>query len=657
MLLRYAFAHDWLYNELSDANRTTIQNTLIQRTRESYEAAMNLHNVNGDNWWRNSYMHNHWSNNIGALGVASLVLEEEHPEATTWLNYAIDMYKKDSYILSQIREGSWHESIRYQAFKFQKSLPFYYNLERIKGINLIPEEYFQNYIYWKLYNHLPGTARYAINFADIYPNNWFDYAQHSILRFMANRYDNGHAEWLAQKILSLSGSRSDYWRPYYVYEFFYYNPSIQLDPPDDLPLDKTFDDLGIVTWRTGWGDDDLVFGLKSSAYGGKFNTNSYVNNQYPFDASDARAHVGHDHPDANTFYLYKGSVDLASEKDRYQVFVTDNHNTILVDQQEQFRLDWQIWPSIRNNLDNIDGKIKAVYTTPDFNYLSADATNLYREKIDNVTPGASVINEFTRHVIFAKPNYLIMVDNLRSDTTHRYDWIYHVSESGSISVENDWIKGDANGNDILGINVLSPNGFLYDLGSSSGKPYIRIRPQTNVADTRFVNVLFPTTSAEWNNKPATSLLGKTDQGAGIRVYLDGTQDHVIKYGSANEISIDEYRLKGNMASVVKDSSSNLQKIFLVNGTGLSDTNGNRELAQSLNNKTFEAVFSGSTLSLYGNNLQGLKIYAPDVNSSEVTVNGEYVIISISGNYITIDSNNPVPDYESPMPPSNLRIIN
>jgi hypothetical protein len=634
MLLAFVIAYDWLYNDLSTADRTTIQNALIQRTGESYEAASSPGYVSDwNNWWRFQYLHNHWSNNVGALGVASLVLEGEHSEATTWLDYAIAEYQKDSHILSGIQDGTWHESLRYQAFKFQKSLPFYYNLERIKGINLIPDEFFENYIYWRIYNYLPGTEKYAFTFADVWPNTWFDYAPYSILRFMASRYDNGYAEWMAQHILAQPGSRDSYWVPYGVYEFFYYDPTVTPTPPTDLPLDRTFDDLGIVTWRTGWGDNDLVFGIKSSAYGGRFGSDSYFNGDYPYDDPEISygTHTGHDHPDANTFYLYKGSTDLATEKDRYQVFVTSNHNTILVDQEGQYRPRYT-----SDTYADTDGKITAVYETSDFNYVVADATNTYRERDLthwNYAPGDWKITEFTRHVIFAKPDYLVMVDNLRSDTDHRYDWIYHVSESGSISVENNWIKGDANGNDILGINVLSPSGFLYETGDSDGKPYIRTRPPTNAADTRFINVLYPTTSSQWSNKPSINLLGNTDQGAGVRVSLDGNQDHIFRYGTAEEITIGEYTLRGEVASILRDGSGTLKKIFLGNGNLLSDANGN--LVQSPDKKTFEAVYSGASLALHGNGLGGLTIYAPSVDVNQVTVNGQQTEAARNGDYITV----------------------
>jgi len=58
-------------------------------------------------------------------------------------------------------------------------------------------------------------------------------------------------------------------------------------PPDNLPLDRTFSDIECVIWRTGWEQDDLVFGLKCGAYGGKFFRDNYLAKEYPF--TDTRA--------------------------------------------------------------------------------------------------------------------------------------------------------------------------------------------------------------------------------------------------------------------------------------------------------------------------------------------------------------------------------
>jgi hypothetical protein len=252
-----------------------------------------------------------------------------------------------------------------------------------------------------------------------------------------------------------------------------------------------------------------------------------------------------------------------------------------------------------------------------------------------------VLSEFTRYVLFAKPDYLVMVDDIRSATTHRYDWVCHTAEGGAITVEGDWVKGAANGEDVLGVKVLAPSGFAYETGistheyTSHEKPYVRVRPATNVADTRFVTLLYPTDEASWGSKPAVSLLGDTGQAVGVRIALDGTQDHLIRYGTEESVTVGEYVLAGAVASAFKDSGGNLTRLFLGNGRTVSDSGGARVLIESQRAITVEAIYSGSALALYGEDLYGLKIYGPDVDVDRVTINDQEAVATKIGGYVYV----------------------
>ena len=139
----------------------------------------------------------------------------------------------------------------------------------------------------------------------------------------------------------------------------------------------------------------------------------FLSKRYPWDKANSVFQSSHDHLDANTFYLYKGKSDLASEKQIYGINDTRFHNTILVDNKNQYNPN-------EKAIGNTDGIIKGVYESPDINYLCSDATGRYRYGSgdpDGIT-SALMISEFTRRVLFIKPSYLVMVDNLKiSDST------------------------------------------------------------------------------------------------------------------------------------------------------------------------------------------------------------------------------------------------
>jgi hypothetical protein len=644
MLQGNALAYDWVYDRLSDTDRATIRAALAGHAERQYIAATSPYTSAWANWWTHSYAQNHWHTANTAVGMAALVLEGEDSRTTTWLDHVIEQMEINEYVLDGIGDGTWHESAYYQNMMFSLSMPFLYNLDRLKGRDLFADPYFGNYILWKLYNYLPGTRQYALSYSSFFIDWGWNAGDHqNILRLMARRYQNGYAEWLARQIIAADGRYATRYHAHrYVFEFLYYDPAIVPMAPTDLPDDRTFSDLEGVIWRTGWGSDDLVFGLRTGPYGGRFLYETYLENGYPFNlVTGDELNVGHNQPDANTFYLYKGGTDLSSELPiRARAGTTQLHNTLLVDGKDQYFANWH-----NRIYEDTDAVLEAVYETPNFNYLASDGTDRYREQNDDGpgSPGAWMIDEFTRYVLFAKPNYLVMVDNIQSDTTHRYDWVCHMAEGGSIAVEGDWIKGAANAEDILGVKVLAPTGFAYETGISTHqytnheKPYVRVRPPANVANTRFITVLYPMESGDWSSKPAITLLGNTSQAAGVRVELGGTQDHLIKYGATEQVTVGEYVLAGQVASVYKDSGGGLTRLFLGNGHTVSDSGGARELIRSQSAITVEVVYSGTALALYGEGLDGLKIYGPAVDVDQVTINDQEAIAVKIGDYVYVFS--------------------
>jgi hypothetical protein len=649
MLIKNSLAYDWLYNNLTETERSTVQAALQKHATEMYEAA-DYGNPNWSTWWPRSFIQNHRSTNNAALGLTALALEGDIDNGTDqlFLNQAIEQFHIENYVLSHINEGTWHEGFNYQTAVFSAPLPFYINIERLKGINLLAENYSKNYITWMAYNYLPDSERPAFPVQSVVPDwGWNAAMRHTELRYFASRYNDGHAEWVAQQILeeSTRDRYKGYHAPAMVFEFLYYNASVAAKALDDIPVEAYYPDAGIVTWRTGWGDDDIVFGLKSSKYGGIWASSAYFNKDYPFSLEDSNANVGHNHADANTFYIYKGGSDLSSEMPHRQTYgesiswpITSYHNTIVVDGLNQYMFHLQ---GLQGH--DVGGVIENVVTSENFNYLKSDATDMYRYYIGSTgAPGNLFIDEFRRYVVFAKPGYLVIVDRLRSASTRKYEYYAHIgaeeaTNANNIAVEGDWVKGTV-GTDVLGIKVLQPNPFTYTKsvhsvsGQSNQKAYISISPQSKLANVTFATVLYPTTTSGWASKPAVESLGATEDGAGVRVHYNGIQDHLFRYGMIKgETVIGNYTIIADAASVAKDGSGNIEKMFIVNGTKLYESGV--ALAQSYDELTFEADYSGTQLNIYGDDITGLTIYAPGIDS--VRINGVVADAEKTGDYMSI----------------------
>lgn len=635
MLMFNAIAYDWLYNDLSREDRKTIGSNLAKRADESYQVSLRKADPDST-WWTHSWAQNHCWINHSALGVAALVLAGEDARTQSWLDDSVYYLTRVRYLLEGIADGSWHEGLPYQSYGLTMSLVFLQNLRRLTGQDLIPHAYYRNYAYSRLYNFLPHSDKFALSYAG-FDWSWGSTSYHppQLLRFVAKEYRDGHAEWAAEQYLASIGRSSHIWSvPWQVLEFLNYDPTVSAESPNTLPLTRTFPDLAGVIWRTGWGDGDLTFALKTGAYGGHFAFERWFNVEYPFDHPEVdQLNAAHDHGDMNTFYLYRGGVDLTSETVSYRDNKAAGHNTLVVDGEGQWNgLD--DWGRDRAPFKGTEGRLEAVCEAKDFDYLVADATDLYRPyQADGVRPGDRKLTEFKRHVLFVAPGYLVMLDRVRADAPHRYDWACHFTQS--VAVDGDWIKGMAERDQMLGVKVVAPAGFGADMGED-GKPYVRVHPAGEVANTEFVMVLYPTDAANWEKRPEISSLGASEEVCGVRVRLDGVQDHLINCGDEKTVVMAGYSFDGKAASIVSDAGGHLKRVFLAGGSRLADRDGLRLLFQGRQQDiVVEAVYEGTALALYGRDLDGLAVYAPGIDASRVTVNGRAATVTREGDYFRL----------------------
>jgi hypothetical protein len=92
-----------------------------------------------------------------------------------------------------------------------------------------------------------------------------------------------------------------------------------------------------VVWRTGWEPDDLVFGFKTGAWGGRFALDTFTQERFPWNENCfdglCQLNAGHDHDDTNSFYIFKDEAWLVPEEVGYELSDTTYHNTLLIDGQ------------------------------------------------------------------------------------------------------------------------------------------------------------------------------------------------------------------------------------------------------------------------------------------------------------------------------------
>jgi len=615
MLIGSSLAYDWLYGHLTPQERILVSQRLAYWTEKLYQASTASTYVGSwHNWWRQSYAQNHSWTNSSALGLASLVLLNENPNANLWLDEATQQMQRVQALLNGVQDGSWHEGIQYQTYGLTMALPFLINLRRNLGIDLLPNTYLQNYTSWGVYNHLPGTYDSILAYGD-FEWSWDNsYQRQNLYRFIAGEYGDQHAEWLAQQIIDADPRLGTLWSaPWYVLEFFYYKPALAPQAPTDLDWVHVFPDLAAVIWRTGWQQNDLVFALKTSAYGGRYALNTFGQGVYPWEqpCTACQLNAAHDHDDSNSFYLWRGGQWLAPEVVGTGAYTTSLHNTLLIDGRGQYRPQ-DNWDDAVSLLGN-EGFFAVTANSPNFAYLAANATKRYKQ--------IAGIQDITRYVVFVRPDYLLMIDHVAAYAVHQYDWVAHFGER--VSVQDDWVRGNAGNGQVLGVGVVSPQPFLSITGND-GQPYVHLQPAAPVQNLRFINLLYPTDEQGWDTKPTAELLADDDQASLIQVqnpHSLQTDDLLLRYNQSSTMhTVGSYQSDAQVAVVSYRDNGAISRIFMYGGAFLTDSTHGHALVQDLNSKdTFEATFIEQTVTVSGKIDGAVLLYAPGIN--RLMVNG------------------------------------
>lgn len=624
LVLGSAVAYDWLYASLSEDERRFVREALGFWTNRLYEASAGNYRDDWNNWWRKSYMQNHYAVIHSSLGIGALTLLGEDDRADLWLRHAVEKMAALQHLLDGIADGTWHESMTYQSYMLALMLPFLTSLERLEAVDLIPDVYLQNYPAWRLYNHLPDTTQFIMTHGD-FEWSWGNslMPQH-LLRLAAQRYEDGHAEWLAQALIAADGRAETLEAaPWYVFEFLYYDPTIAPQSPAALPHQRVFPDMAGVIWRTGWDSEAVVLGFRTGAYGGRFAFDSFMAGAYPWEQpcadTQCSLNVGHDHRDANSFTVYKGGDWLVREVSGVERNETGNHNTVLINGEGQYAPPANRYYEYAEDFADSAGRLDIAEFTRSYGYLVGQADGRYRNIVD--------IQQVERHLLLLPPGHLVLVDHLRSDAVHSYETRLHLPDSAW--AEDNWIIGEGRNGNRIGVATLAPADAFTEIRYDD-LPYVST--SINTSDTVIVQFLYmPDT---WDAAPAAELVEQKEDGLHITFRdADRVDTILIGYGELRSRELGGYRFDGRVAVIQRDVAGRLINLFAYGGTTLTDSATGVDLLSNLQPQVpMEVNFSQADAYVTSSLGAPVTLLAPDI--SRLFIYGVEQSFERSGDLIT-----------------------
>ena len=430
-----SMAYDWLYDDLSPAQRQRIGGRILECAKACYRT------------WRHSEINNHLYLEYGPVLYASVALHGEGIEEPTveqllldGIELLLDNFLPAHEIISGT-DGGWYESMGYHAF----FTPEYAHLLELWSSATGEDVWrrpgaLQGDAHWLVYLHRPWDNSRA-GMADIGGRDSFDTGVAWYLPLLAARHRDGVAKWWLEQLRTEALKRHDRGDRYALAPHMWWPsvlwsaPELEVCPSDRLPPSRLFRNLGWVATRSDW--------TRDASYG-------------VFICGDWFG--GHQQCDNNSFVIHRraplaidsGVYDAGPHRANYSARSVA-HNTILVhDPDEVFSGGtWgqhtdeahrtvndggQLYtPSPERARDVTRGSVHdradiiAYRAGPGYTYAVGDATRSYN-------PGK--LKEFTRTFLHLRPHLFVVFDRVESTRAQfRKTWLLH-------SVKEPEVTGD-----------------------------------------------------------------------------------------------------------------------------------------------------------------------------------------------------------------------
>jgi hypothetical protein len=666
-LISASIAYDVLYNEPGfSATEAACKAKIVAAARDLYNGAR------GGQWWATDYMNNHnWHDNA-ALGIAGQALRGDATyatEAASWRAQTDADFATVAKAQALISDGTWHEGVAYGEFGLSSQMLYWVSAERAGSTPSDDTAFVRNWAHYILQIQMPNHPRtFTMTDGDwVWPRP----TTVAMLKYIAHRFADPLAQEAAAR-WDLDGrpSSSYTWLGRYDFsmdwalEYVTFDPAVPaLAGQVPLPLDSYNDDQGSFVMRSSWnaasGDQGLVVTLKNGYEGGKGNA---LRMSSCSNAPGAGLNVSHDHEDDFGLYIYgKGGwllpeasaynccgTGTSSDPDAYQDTIW--HNSVTFDGVGQLGDN-----KISAHSDGImcgasshpwffqrTATVPIHVSTAHYAIGSADGLHLY--------PATLGLTRATRTVVVDREtNAIALTDDFALAAPHVVQQHFHSMKGATSALATPWVYLDntiASGgtvnpaNTALGIDVIAPANVSMAMAVQQSDAYSEwlspdgafghatVSTPAPVSSTRFVELLWPTTTTAWSGRPNAAPLDLAHPENGFLLPLGTGDESFVLNTSGSSTRAGGLELTGALASdlaVVRTDGSKPTRMLLLalSGGKLTDQNGARTLIDLNGSRgVLEVAFDAAgNPDLSGTaSLAGVKFYAPS-QPAQVTHEG------------------------------------
>ena len=578
-------SYDWLKDHLTEEERSLFLNKLILQGNKMF----NYGEEHKGNCWSTDYWQNHnWINYSGLLTTA-YAIRSEYEGTEKWIAVIRDNFEKVFDYLPE--DGSNYEGTVYWRYAMNSFLTAADLIRKDGGPNYFETNFLKNTFDFRLYQSAPNWEE-NINFGDAHDRR----SSHSICAYykFASEHHNGYAQWLGELVRTKFLFREAYQSkvfpgilPEAFLELLWYNPDIEPQSPEDLPLTKYFPDLGLVVMRSSWDTDATHLSFKSSPPGGhkQWKLSWELNKKHGWRTRS----LTHYHVDFNHFILLHKGASLVIDEGYNRTSRAEIHNLITVDgtgcvgekiwdesdlsDPVLFDLNCKgihnVWKDVP---ETAIAEIEAFANKDGYIYVIGESSRMYYPEME--------LSRNARHIVNSQCGYFILLDELESKLEHTYTWRIHSEKYAS--KKNDHHFEILNGTGGLNIFTVFPEGShtsvdetLVEEMMTPQRPddlrrihlkTLKIENKIKRKDLYFLNVLQPKDGLQGNGENAISIKRiKGDDCIGVEITSKNYKE-IFLFSNKNKIAYGDIQSTSKWVSVVKNKNEKLVKSTNYDGT-------------------------------------------------------------------------------------------
>ena len=239
-LQNFASGYDIANAVMNEAERSEVRAAIAQMAKGLY-----LSTLTGHGTIYNDLRGNHTAVTMCGLGLAGLVLLEEHPEAGQWAalaeQFMIDCFEEHT-------SGAWTESPSYGQYGIDEWLKLAEALRNVTGRDHMKHPFFTRYADFSLMIHDWEGRNLGYN-----GGGWASRWNHWIFLRIADELQRSDVQWLANFCLESMEQMHGYGDA-----FWWANPALDARRPTASRVGNLYDDIGLSVWRSGWEDSATI---------------------------------------------------------------------------------------------------------------------------------------------------------------------------------------------------------------------------------------------------------------------------------------------------------------------------------------------------------------------------------------------------------------